>query len=234
MPMFLKNLFLRSLLLCLIVLAAFSAQAKIYEWTDSNGQKHFGQTPPPKQAGKKAPKVEVRKGNYRQIFGITKREGKLFCGNILLPQVDDPIIQLANANEKVIYWKKDAIRQQQKLLEYYNRQLKGNSQEDIIDYTKMRIDNLECALSWSKREVLRLQKSRKAFVSKLEKTREEFSDLKNRCGKQPDIKGWSTDKDAIKWAECKYRTSSIRQQNAKLRELKALEVKASILSRAEN
>ncbi len=230
MPIYKQPLFL----VFTLILLSLPVQAKIYQWTDSDGKKHFSQTPPAKQKGTKAPKIEIRKENYARVSGITKKDGDKYCGHIMLPQETDPIIQLANANIKKAEWKQQAIRQQERLIQYYDQQLNGRERKDIIEYTKNRIDNLACASNWSKREVIRLQKKRKNFVEKLKTARKEYIALKNRCGEKPDIQGWTTDKKAIAWAECEHNSLSIRKHNQKLRELKQLEVKASILSQSEN
>ncbi|MEE9328116.1 MAG: DUF4124 domain-containing protein [Cocleimonas sp.] len=225
----------QSLLLAFtLLLLSLPTQAKIYQWTDSDGKKHFSQTPPLKQKGTETPKIEIRKENYARISGITKKNGDKYCGHIMLPTETDPIIQLANANIKKAEWKKQAIRQQERLIQYYDQQLNGRDRKDIIEYTKNKIDNLECASNWSKRVTLRLQKKRKDFEEKLKSTRKEYLSFKNRCGEKPDIQGWTNDKKAIAWAECEYSSHSTRKHNQKLRELKQLEIKASILSKSEN
>lgn len=216
---------------------AFTAQAKIYQWTDSNGQKHFSQTPPPKVVGKKAPKVEVRKEKFKLIRSIKKTKDGSYCGDIKLPISDDQVIQLANVEYKQKHWLKDIQRQQTRFKKFFDEQRefdtnpnKSGDNTNIMKRIETNINDLQCADSWSKRETSRLFNVRKETEQKLEAKREEYANLKNRCGDKPDIQGWTNDKEAIAWAKCESSSSGIREHNKKLRELKAMESKASILN----
>jgi len=227
-----KVIFLLSLLS-----VAFTAQAKIYQWTDSNGQKHFSQTPPPKVAGKKAPKVEVRKEKFKLIRSIKKTKEGSFCGKISLPISDDPVIQLANVEYRQKHWLNDIQRQQTRFRKLFDEQREYDSNPNISgDNTNImkrietNINDLQCAHSWSKRETSRLSNVRRDTEQKLETMREEYADIKNRCGDKPDIQGWTNDKEAIAWAKCESNSSGMRKHNKKLRDLKAMENKASILN----
>ncbi|TCJ83238.1 DUF4124 domain-containing protein [Cocleimonas flava] len=216
---------------------AFTAQAKIYQWTDSNGQKHFSQTPPPKVQGKKAPKVEIRKEKFKINRGVKKTKHGSFCGEISLPVSDDPVIQLANVEYRQKHWLADIQRQQKRLRKFFDEQYefdrnpnKSGDNSGIIKRTEQNLEDLECAHSWSKRETARLFTVRKDTEEKLEAIREEYAEIKNRCGEKPDIQGWTNDKEAIEWAKCESNSSGISKHNKKLRELKAMESKASILN----
>jgi len=224
-------------LLVSLLSITFTAQAKIYQWTDSDGQKHFSQTPPPKIAGKKAPKVEVRKEKFKVNRGVKKINDNYYCGKIRLPSSKDLVVQLANVEYSQKNWSKDIQRQQKRITKFTDEQREYDSNPNktgdnskIIKRIRNKVVDLQCAYRWSKRQSAELVNVRKDTAEELETVREEYAEIKDRCGESPVTDGViSSNDEAVAWLRCK--SSSRKEHNKKLRELKAARNKASILNK---
>ncbi len=221
-----------------LVTATFSLplQAAIYKWVDSDGNTHFSQTPPPSSGQTNYPKVNEVDTRAYGGSGISKRNGRLYCGERRLPSDKDPIVQLANIRYGMDNWQWTLQRQQQRRSEMVlQRQGRnpGTSMHRVltnrIASADQSIRDLQCALRWGPKQTAKLQQARQAFEATLQAARDDFHRYKNRCGPKPDIQGYTRDPRALEWARCQ-NAGGTSTHNKKLRRLKRLEARASALN----
>ncbi len=208
----------------------------IYKWVDSDGNTHFSQTPPPSVEQTNYPEVaEVNTSAYGGS-GVTKRNGRLYCGDRRLPSSDDPIVQLSNIQYGMSNWGHSLQRQQKRRSEltlqrhsYDPNSSRYQSLNRRIAKADKSIRDLQCALSWGPKQSKKLQQARREFEATLQAARDDFKRYKNRCGPKPDIQGITRDPRALEWARCQ-NAGGTETHNRKLRRLKSLEARASALN----
>ncbi len=231
--------FRSGILRSIAVAAALLAQpshAAIYKWVDSDGNTHFSQTPPPSVGQTDYPDIKEVDTSVYGGSGVTKRNGRLYCGDKRLPSGKDPIIQLSNIRYGMSDWARALQRQQERknkmLAQRSNHQSDSSMYRSInkrIANTDKSIRDLQCALRWGPKQTKKLQQARKEFEATLQAAREDFKRYKNRCGPKPDIQGYTRDPRALEWARCQ-NAGGVETHNRKLRRLKGLEARASALN----
>jgi len=228
----LKIFALKLMVLIAMIVFAVPASAQVYKWVDSNGQTHFTQKPPPDaDAQQEAEVVQANKYSHR----LTTRDGTPYCGNLKLPERDDPLELLMDVKSQKSNWKRQLYSQRERLAERRKEELSrsgyrssGNHYQKYNDQILAKIADLDCGLSWARTKEKELQPVYEQFQLEYKTAVEEFENYKNRCGPQPETNGFTTDPRAKEWARCQ-RAGGTREHNRRLREVKKLKRLASNL-----
>ncbi|MEE9422941.1 MAG: DUF4124 domain-containing protein [Gammaproteobacteria bacterium] len=132
---------------------------KMYKWTDNNGQTHFSQIQPEKQAAGQEAKVELHKVNSSRVT-VNRRLDYEYCGEKKLPgPANEPKNILRNLDSKTQSWRKSLTQQRKSLNSHMRSQLASRRYSPESQQAKNErqqtltrsIGELECALDWAAR-----------------------------------------------------------------------------------
>lgn len=175
--------------------------AKVYKWTDADGQVHYSQTPPPKSLG--APReTKVMKDLSRKYFP-RKKDGETYCAGEKLYNITSYNVEL-----KVLYL----------INEKHRIELLASKERDTEEH-----DILRCKVQFYKAE-LRQRSNR------IEQIRNEYESLERRRQALAESKRTNCHSDstlligdkARDIAECLDRHESLDDIKSRLRELKTV------------
>ena len=101
-----------ALLTTAVALMPFSVSAKMYKWTDAEGNVHYTQTPPPASA-QESKSMKVQTGSNVRV---RKRGKNLYCGDQRLPRVSDKAaVAISNLENNILGWEDNIERTREQL-----------------------------------------------------------------------------------------------------------------------
>jgi hypothetical protein len=174
-------------LVCLCLLAfTSSASAKMYKWTDAEGNMHYTQKPPPESA-RESKQMTVRTGS---VVKVRQRGKRFYCGDLVLPSVSKrPASAIANLRASLLNWNDNIER----INEQREKYIKGNADrattarfsERMREYDKD-VAQRECQIKWGKEKLASLADDKDGIIQhhkKLEALQVQVVDRKkSNCG----------------------------------------------------
>lgn len=153
-------------LVCLCLLAGtFSVSAKMYKWTDAQGNVHYTQKPPPKSA-REGKQMKVRTGS---VVKVRRRGKRFYCGDLALPSVSKrPASAIANLRASLLNWNDNIERTNERREKY----IKTNAEratttrfaEQLRNYDKD-VAQRECQIKWGQEKLASLAGDRDGIIA---------------------------------------------------------------------
>ena len=173
---------LTALLMCLVP----AANAKMYKWTDAEGNVHYTQTPPPASA-QQSKSMKVRTGT---TVRVRKRGKKLYCGKRALPRLSDrPAVAISNLEGNLLGWEDNIERSKEDRAKYIKSNAKRATTSRFNKRLKRYDDEvaeLECQVAWARKELEKRESDREGIVAHAEDLDALVTELKRRkvaeCG----------------------------------------------------
>ena len=224
---------LLSLILLFLVNDHVSA-AKIYQWVDEDGKKHFSQTPPPDNKQKK---TVINTAASASSMRPEKKSDGVYCGTLRIAYNKD-LSYSRNSTKylagKVSSWEKSLKRAEKQLNDYIKRShdnrvvKKGEVRmRNSATYmaTKERYTNsvnqYRCALGWAKNRDNKDIRSLEEDYLKAKKDHEiAVQQQQEICGEEPpDYNKYGPERDRyVAWEKCQRKYNAVvKKTKSKLR-----------------
>jgi hypothetical protein len=219
--------------LCLLIVtgSAHVSAAKIYQWVDEDGKKHFSQTPPPDNKQKKT--VINTTARSSSILPEKKTDGT-YCGKLRVAY-NKELSSSRNSTKylagKVSRWETSLEQAEQRLNNFIQRTNETRvirNGESTLRNSKSYLENKEkysntvneyrCALNWATNQD---NKDIKSLEEKYLKAKKDYAvaleQQEQICGEQPpDYNRYGTQRDTyLEWQKCqrKYNDAVKRTKN---------------------
>ena len=192
--------------------------AKIYKWTDENGQVHFGQKPPigeTNQPGIEAEEIKIRNDQGSPI-NAQQRGSQWFCGDNSFFTQQDPIADLASLQYKIPQWEQQKLRawksiesarkeiREEKINNRTRKNYRSTGYEKQLDWPTKRYNQVRCQLAFGKRKIKELETTGDDFIAEYEKNQKHLKFLtteRNANCSRPSS-GWMTGDDYESYKKC--------------------------------
>ncbi|MCW8963576.1 MAG: DUF4124 domain-containing protein [Gammaproteobacteria bacterium] len=224
-------------LLGLLIAGFYSPEsaAKIYQWVDENGKKHFSQTPPPDNKHKK---TIIDTSASSSSIRPEKRTDGTYCGDLQVAYNKELSYNRKSQKRlagKVSRWEKSLKQAEKRLNDYIKRTNETrvirngestlrNSSSYIANkqkYTKT-VNQYRCALGWAKNKS---NPEIQTLEEKYLKAKEDYAIARKQqqeiCGAEPaDYNKYGTQRDIYKgWEKCQRKYDDVvRRTKNKLRQ----------------
>lgn len=152
-------------LVCLCLLAfTFSVSAKMYKWTDAEGNLHYTQKPPPESA-RESKQMKVRTGS---VVRVRQRGRKFYCGDLVLPSVSKrPATAIANLRARLLDWNDNIERINEQREKYIkanaDRATTARFSERMREYDED-VAQRECQIKWAKEKLASLESDKDEII----------------------------------------------------------------------
>jgi hypothetical protein len=181
-------------ILLLTLLISFPLHAaKLYKWVDKDGNVHYSQTKPLDAASPEAENAEEMNVSS-SVVKPTRRRGKMYCGDDLLPELDDSKARNISTLQRRIYdWEDSVNRRRERRADY----AKSN---DSLDRRRTNPfdredDEDRCKIAWAKARLADMQGDKEQIVGRYETVKKAITEVEEQklaeCG-QDDRTGFVT------------------------------------------
>ena len=231
-----KSIFLLTFVLLGLLITGFSttAEAKIYQWVDENGKKHFSQTPP---ADNKHKKTIIDTSASSSSMRPEKRTDGTYCGDMQVAYDKELSYKRKSSKYlagKVSRWEKSLKQAEKQLNDFIKRTNERrvirngestlrNSTSYISNkerYTKT-VNQYRCALGWAKNKS---NPDIQSLEGKYLQAKKDYATARKQqqkiCGDEPpDYNKYGTQRDIYKeWEKCQRKYDDVvRRTKSKLR-----------------
>lgn len=228
------QLLLFFLLLSTFFFYAEAFAAKMYKWTDNNGEVHFSQTPPiGDESADLHDKVQIKQTSG-SLLSPSVVDNKSYCGELRLPKRNKyKSLSVNQLNEKTKTWRKSLKRSRQALGRFlapkkryrhsssYRKSITFN--EELARYQKP-VNEYQCAIEWAKGKIASARESGIAFVEAKSKAQKDLNiakaQMRRICGSEPEkYNEYGNKRDRyMKWKKCTRKYGAVvREMRDKLR-----------------
>lgn len=228
---------LLSLLLLLLVTLFFHAgatAAKMYKWTDKNGEVHFSQTLPIGDESSIAyDQVKIQQTTGAVLVPSTI-DGQLYCGELQLPKQSKYQPQsVKNLTTKTKSWRKSLKRSQQALdrflipkknYRYSSSYRKSTTFNEELARHQKPVHEYLCAVEWARGKIAGVRESEMGYMEAKSKAQKDLNvataQMHRICGDEPEKYNEYGKKRQryLEWKKCTRKYGAVvREMRDKLR-----------------
>ena len=213
---------LASFLFVTLISSLEAHAAKMYKWTDKEGNVTYSQIPPPVDTNVKQESIKVSE----KIIKPSKRGKRMYCGKSVLPTINKrPERAISMLEESLLSWRDNVKYNKERRNEYASKYSKRFGKPSYAEQFKTynnKIKEIECKINWADLELEKLEGERKKIFKNHSNITSALQELKDKkistCGSNQYSGLIALDDKAREYFKCAKRFDrEIKNMNKKLR-----------------
>ncbi len=219
-----REIFIMVLVFLFVTLISTSEAyaAKMYKWTDKEGNVTYSQIPPPADTNVKQESIKVSE----KIIKPSKRGKRMYCGKSALPKISNrPERAISTLEESLLNWRDNINSNKERRNEYaskYSKRFGKLSYADQLKTYNEKIKETECKINWANAELQNLEGERTKIFKNHDNINNALRELKDKkistCGSNQYSGLVVLDDKAREYFKCAKRFDrEIRSLNKKLK-----------------